>query len=221
MSSNLEIVKVCERCGNQFTAHKTTTLYCSHHCSALAYKARKRNEKVTAVKVATQSKPLEVISAKAMLSVTEASRLLGVTRPTLYRWLEVGKLSFARFDTKVLIRKSDIEELFSSTLSYKERLTRCEISRSDYYSAGEIIDTYGFDRSWLFRSLKKAGIERTFYRGRALYPRREIDALFAPKTEPVVEWLSVEQCMILLGVSRDSLYHHIKTHNIPSEKANS
>ena len=46
MSSNIEIKKKCNWCGNEFVARKTTTEYCSHRCSNLAYKAKKRKEKV-------------------------------------------------------------------------------------------------------------------------------------------------------------------------------
>ena len=46
MSSNLKIEKVCEWCGSQFVARTTATAYCSHRCSSLAYKERKRQAKL-------------------------------------------------------------------------------------------------------------------------------------------------------------------------------
>ena len=46
MSSNLKIEKVCEWCGSQFVARTTATAYCSHRCSSLAYKERKRQTKL-------------------------------------------------------------------------------------------------------------------------------------------------------------------------------
>lgn len=46
MSSNIEIKKKCRWCGVEFIARKTTTEYCSHRCSGLAYKERKRQAKL-------------------------------------------------------------------------------------------------------------------------------------------------------------------------------
>lgn len=46
MSSNIEIKKKCRWCGAEFIARKTTTEYCSHRCSGLAYKERKRQAKL-------------------------------------------------------------------------------------------------------------------------------------------------------------------------------
>ena len=40
MSSNIEIKKKCRWCGAEFIASKTTTEYCSHRCSGLAYKEK-------------------------------------------------------------------------------------------------------------------------------------------------------------------------------------
>lgn len=50
MSSNIEIIKKCKWCGNEFVARKTTTEYCSHRCSGLAYKERKRQAKLSEYK---------------------------------------------------------------------------------------------------------------------------------------------------------------------------
>ena len=46
MASNIDIQKKCEWCGVIFTAHKTSTAYCSHRCANLAYKERVRKKRV-------------------------------------------------------------------------------------------------------------------------------------------------------------------------------
>lgn len=38
MSSNIFVNRVCQWCGKEFVARTTTTNYCSHRCSGLAYK---------------------------------------------------------------------------------------------------------------------------------------------------------------------------------------
>ena len=46
MASNIDIQKKCEWCGVIFTAHKTSTAYCSHRCANLAYKERVRKKRL-------------------------------------------------------------------------------------------------------------------------------------------------------------------------------
>ncbi len=46
MSSKIDIQKRCKWCNAVFTAHKTTTEYCSHRCANLAYKDRVRKQRI-------------------------------------------------------------------------------------------------------------------------------------------------------------------------------
>ena len=46
MSSNIEVLKICQHCEMEFTARTTVTKYCGDACAKRAYKARKRVEKV-------------------------------------------------------------------------------------------------------------------------------------------------------------------------------
>lgn len=46
MSSNLQIKKVCQHCGKEFIAKKTTTKFCSTRCGQRNYKIRERMNKV-------------------------------------------------------------------------------------------------------------------------------------------------------------------------------
>ena len=46
MSSNIEIIRVCEQCTDDFVAKKTTTRFCSHKCNNAAYKQRLKEIKM-------------------------------------------------------------------------------------------------------------------------------------------------------------------------------
>lgn len=46
MSSRIDIQKRCKWCNAVFTAHKTTTEYCSHRCANLAHKDRVRKQRI-------------------------------------------------------------------------------------------------------------------------------------------------------------------------------
>ncbi len=116
MSSNLEITRICQLCGNQFTAKTTVTKYCSHRCASLAYKARQRGEslershKETAEIIST---PVIELQAKDFLSISDACKLLGVSRWTLSRAIDGGRLNAVRFGKRIVIKRAEIDRLFS------------------------------------------------------------------------------------------------------------
>merc|ERR1712108_105140 len=100
LSSNLYIPKTCQQCGNLFTARTTVTKYCGDNCAKKAYKARKRQQKIDASlqetkgqqvmqQVATTSS--DSLSNKDFLSVTDASKLMGVSRWTIQRMIKRGQ----------------------------------------------------------------------------------------------------------------------------------
>lgn len=121
MSSNLYIPKICKHCGNAFTARTTVTKYCGDSCAKKAYKVRKRNEKIQATltndmqqrKEAVVSNTLNTINNKDFLSVTEASLLIGVSRWTIQRMIQQGRLKAVPFGRKRIIARWQIETLFS------------------------------------------------------------------------------------------------------------
>ncbi len=121
MSSNLYIPKNCKYCGNAFTARTTVTKYCSDTCAKRAYKARKREEKIQATLTKDMQQPKEVVQVinpnavnnKDFLSVTEVSQLIGVSRWTVQRMIQQGRLKAVPFGRKRIVARWQIENLFN------------------------------------------------------------------------------------------------------------
>ena len=120
MSSNLYIPKTCKHCGNAFTARTTVTQYCGNSCAKKAYKARKRKEKIQSTLNADMKQKNEVVEVqnpnavnnKDFLSVTEASQLIGVSRWTIQRMIQQGRLKAVPFGRKRIVARWQIENLF-------------------------------------------------------------------------------------------------------------
>ncbi|ARN77457.1 DNA-binding protein [Nonlabens spongiae] len=123
MSTNLHIPKTCEYCGNLFTARTTVTRYCSHKCNSRHYKQIKREEKVkqalreTHNQATTTPQVVETstinVANKDFLSVTEASKLIGVSRWTIQRMIKRGQLKAVPFGRKHIVARYQIENLFN------------------------------------------------------------------------------------------------------------
>lgn len=102
----MKIKKRCQWCGEPFIAHKMTTLYCSTSCINKAYKAKKRQNVSEKMENEQQSQlPIvESIGQKPFLSPKEAACLLGVSIPTIYRYMAQGMFKALRTPAITIIR---------------------------------------------------------------------------------------------------------------------
>lgn len=118
MSSNIKVQRICQHCGNEFTARTTITLYCSHRCNSAAYKAKQRAEKVERSNKETQrikNQPIEELKAREFLTVTQVSKLIGCSRQNVYNLIHTGKLKATNIlIKKTIVKRSDLEELFTN-----------------------------------------------------------------------------------------------------------
>jgi excisionase family DNA binding protein len=116
MSSNIQVQRICQQCGKEFTARTTVTRYCSDTCAKLAYKARQRATKIEATNKETKSikaRPMEDLKAKEFLSVRDVSKLIGCSRQTVYDLIKSGRLKAVNIKVKkTVIQRADINNLF-------------------------------------------------------------------------------------------------------------
>ncbi|MDA3928879.1 MAG: helix-turn-helix domain-containing protein [Prolixibacteraceae bacterium] len=119
MSSNIEILKICEFCNEKFIAKTTVTRFCGHSCASRSYKQRlKENkidlsiEKTNKEKVLkTQDLGLEVIKQKEFLSIKDAYTLLGISERTFYRLMKIGTIKTIKIGGRTIIKRSEIDRL--------------------------------------------------------------------------------------------------------------
>ena len=103
-------------CNNEFIAKTTVTKYCGDNCAKRAYKARKRDAKIALSKEETKQtiqQPIIQIQAKEFLTVAQASKVLNLSRTTVWRLIKSERIKAAKLGSRIIIRKSDINQLFS------------------------------------------------------------------------------------------------------------
>lgn len=117
MSSNIKVQRICQHCGEEFTARTTVTKYCSDVCAKRAYKARKRVEKVErSNKETTRIKqlPIEMLKAKEFLTVREVAQLLNCSVRSAYYYIESGNIRAVNLGERMTrVKRSEIDKLFS------------------------------------------------------------------------------------------------------------
>lgn len=116
MTSNIRIQKVCEYCGKDFEARKTTSKTCSDHCAKMYYKQRKRAAKIEETNKATiliKTKPIEEIKAKAFLTVQDVATLLNCSIRSVYYQIESGKIKAVNLGKRLTrVKRSELDKLF-------------------------------------------------------------------------------------------------------------
>lgn len=197
MSSNIKIQRICQHCGNEFTARTTTTLYCSHRCNSAAYKAKQRAGKVQQSNKETQrikSQPIEELKAKEFLSVTQVSKLIGCSRQNVYNLINTGKLKATNILLKkTIVKRSDLDKLFKEPTNRTQpegipETQKQELNNwvqaggfdiADCYNLTEVQSKYGISETALQNLIKRNSIPKIKKGWFAYVPKTVIDKLLS------------------------------------------
>ena len=132
MSTNIRVEKTCQYCGNRFIAKTSVTQYCGDKCAKLAYKKRKRDEKIRWAPLENElsqlygpdkarlgksknasAEPSTIVKDREFFSITQSSVLLGISERTLFRMIKRGQISTVKIGGRTLIKKYELLPYFS------------------------------------------------------------------------------------------------------------
>lgn len=117
MSSNIKVQRICQHCGNEFTARTTVTQYCSDVCAKYAYKVRVKAAKIEFSNAETQlikSKPIEDLKAKEFLTVRDVATLLNCSVRSAYYYIESGNIKAVNLGQRITrVKRSEIDKHFN------------------------------------------------------------------------------------------------------------
>ena len=197
MSSNIKVQRICQHCGNEFTARTTTTLYCSHRCNSAAYKAKQRAGKVEQSNKETQrikNQPIEELKAREFLTVTQVSKLIGCSRQNVYNLINTGKLKATNILLKkTIVKRSDLDKLFKEPTNRTQpegipETQKQELNNwvqaggfdiADCYNLTEVQDKYGISETALQNLIKRNSIPKIKKGWFAYVPKMVIDKLLS------------------------------------------
>lgn len=185
MSSNIKVQKICQQCGIEFTARTTVTKFCGGTCAKRAYKARLKKQKIDTCNQETlriKNKPLEDVQSKEFLSVSEAARLLGCSKRTVYRMIDSCKIPAVNLlERMTRIRKSELDKIWEELARPTLHLPPENLNISDCYTINEVMEKYGVSNYALQSIIKRNYIPKK-KQGKFVYvPKRLIDEVFTKK----------------------------------------
>jgi len=117
MSSKIEVQRICQHCGNEFTARTTVTRFCSHRCASAAHKQKVRAGKVEESNKQIQqvkARPIEELKVKEFLTVREVALLLNCSVRSAYYYIESGTIKAVNLGQRITrVKRSEIDKLFA------------------------------------------------------------------------------------------------------------
>ncbi|MBX0335467.1 helix-turn-helix domain-containing protein [Pontibacter sp. HSC-14F20] len=187
MSSNIRIQRICQQCGQEFTARTTVTQYCDDKCVKRAYKARQKAAKVADSNRETERKrnrPLEDIKAKEFLTIRDTALLINCSRQTVYNLIK-GKIlpAVQLCARKTIIKRTDIDKLFQLTpLAHSpEQFAPPTFNPVDCYTLTQVQQQqYRISEKALYDLIMRHNIPKYRQGIYAYVPRKPIDVLLGP-----------------------------------------
>ena len=184
VSSNIEIKRICQYCGNDFVAKTTVTKFCGLKCSSKAYKQKNREAKIQVserLMNKIRQKPMEELKAKEFLLVKDAAALLNSSRQMIYGLIKSGKLKATNIQKKkTLIPRTEIDKLIfqEPVIPMIPKKKPKPPRRDDFYTIGEAEQVTGMSEKGLHQLILKHNIPK-FQKGWYVYvPKKEINKLF-------------------------------------------
>lgn len=194
MSSNIQVQRICQHCGMEFTARTTVTKYCTKVCSNRAIKARIKAEKVQKSNTETKqlkTKPIEELKAKEFLTVSDVSKLIGCSRQNVYKLIRTGKLKATNIlEKKTIVRRCDLDTLFIDTeytnfIGLEKQVKEMydwkqagAFDITDCYTINEVLEKYSISQTGLQYVIKRDNIPKLKKGWYTYVPKIIIDKLF-------------------------------------------
>lgn len=191
-------IRVCKNCGKSFTPEYGRQVFCCEKCRVANNNRINRTKKSAQKSLLSLEETRAALSNKTHLSITDAAKYLGVTRPTVYARIREGELVPVRFGTRTL--RIPIAQLIENT----KRIT--PPSKGDFSSViskEDALARYDITDAWLYKKLKAEGIRPKIMKGKSYFPRKDLDKLFPPKVSyNPEEWYNAYDLMASEGFTR-------------------
>lgn len=183
MSSNIEVQRICQNCGNEFTARTTVTQYCGDTCSKRAYKKRLKAVKVEQSNKQTlqiKTLPIEQLKVKEFLTVREVASLLNCSVRSAYYYIESGTIKAVNLGQRITrVKRSEIDKLFEQPRTVapqpESKPDKILFDISDCYTLTEVQDKYSISVTALHNLIKRESIPKIKIGWYAYVPKPIID----------------------------------------------
>ena len=217
MYTEFEYHKICEHCGKEFKALKSSTRFCSVSCSRKAKRMQNKQQWEEAQLVKNVNQRREALMTESYLSISDAARLFNISRTTLYSLIRTNSIPLQRLSSRIIrISVKDLE-----ALEAKGTGTPLVTPEQKYQliSKQEVMDMYHISLSWFYSVIKKHKVKSTKIGIMSFYDRDEMKKLFSQDDyQHIKEWYTFSQIQEMTGLKSESISEILKKKKIPKKK---
>ena len=130
----------------------------------------------------------------------------GVKDSWIYKVVAENNVPKTILRGKAYFSKSHIDRLFSARKENQEI--------TEWYSVEDIQEKYGMTLSAIYTLVSKIGIPKRKEGPKVYYSKYHFDVAKGAKSAEDVEFISVPEAMEKYSLTRDQLYHYVKTYKI-------
>ena len=159
--------------------------------------------KETDLSASTERKPKSISDFYTRAEIREK---FGVKDSWIYKVVAENNVPKTILRGKAFFSKSHIDRLFSA------RKENPEIT--EWYSVEDIQSKYGMTLSAIYSLVSKIGIPKRKEGPKVYYSKYHFDVAKGAKSAEDVEFISVADAMEKYSLTRDQLYHYVKTYKI-------
>lgn len=222
MSKNRPLLtKKCGFCHLEFSTRNQNAIYCSKKCANNASKLRIKERIITTKNESKLETKLTLLSQKEYLSINDSAKILGISRSTVYRYINSGDLIASRIGKRLFIKKIAIDILFKKNIIQGQPATVQTSLHQDeeYYTIEEILKKFTVSYSWFYALAKKHNIEKKTQKGKTHYNKKEVDTIFADKkVKDLSNYTTAVEIAEKYLMTLESTYTFASRENIPSIK---
>ncbi len=130
----------------------------------------------------------------------------GVKDSWIYKVVAENNVPKTIFRGRAYFSKSHIDRIFSAK--------KTDPAITDWYTVEDIQNKYGMTLSAIYCLMSKIGIPKKKENGRTFYSKYHFDVAKGTASAEDAEFISVADAMVKYSVTRDQLYHYVKTYYI-------
>lgn len=232
----MEIKKTCIHCGAEFSAQSPKARYCSPYCKGRHCKEEMRRRFEREEKEEHLRQEAALVDCAEILKPGQAASYLGISRPTVYRYIKAGIIPAVRLPGKTMIRKKDIAAIFDSPPPPRERAPRTPKPRLPesvpvpgqtavpvqcigYISVPDLAKKYQITTKTVKDYLQKHGVPEMIYRTCRYFEAEKAERAFRLREKnshpEIREWYTVKEIMARYDMEMHAVYNMVHDHNIP------
>lgn len=166
------------------------------------------------------------LSGRDYINISEAARLLGWCKQTVYNYCHKGIIPAKRLSQRTtLIRKKDIEALFEVVEPYEILITGQRKPIDEWYTIDEVTEKYGLLRHRIRKIINAEGIPTKKAGTRTLIAQNKIDTYFRKKgfdatLSNIADWITTPEIMETYGMTENGVRVFVSRYAIPKKRIN-